>query len=218
MDDRSQHEHSSSTVELLASALADARSRPQIHAKMQRLLGDYGVQWLRNASVAELHGLLGLTQQQAERLHAITTLTTRLANLEVSKKRIETGLDAVLLLYPQLAHLDHEEFRVLVLDNKNHVTANLLLYIGTANEATVSPSEVFRPAIVRNAHRVIVAHNHPSLDPDASTEDIELTKRLIEAGEILDIDLLDHLIIGGHPLRYTSIIALLSSRQSQGEE
>jgi DNA repair protein RadC len=168
--------------------------------------------------VAELHGLLGLTQHQAERLHAITTLTTRLASLETgNRRRIETGLDAVLLLYPQLAHLDHDEFRVLVLDSKNHVTANLLLYIGTANEATISPSEVFRPAIVRNAHRVIVAHNHPSLDPDPSTEDIEMTKRLIAAGEILDIDLLDHLIIGGHPLCYTSIIALLSSQQSQGD-
>jgi DNA repair protein RadC len=97
-----------------------------------------------------------------------------------------------------------------VLDAKNHVIANILLYVGTVDHVSVDVFVVFRPAIVRRRPRILVAHNHPSLDPKPSSEDIELTRQLIEAGDLLGIELVDHLVIGGHPLRYSSIISLLS--------
>jgi hypothetical protein len=123
---------------------------------------------------------------------------THFAHLERGeRRRIETSLDAVFLLYPLLAHLDHEEFRVLVLDARNHAIANILLYVGTVDHVSVNVFEVFRPAIVRRRPRILVAHNHPSLDPEPSSEDIELTRQLIEAGELLDIELVDHLVIKG---------------------
>ncbi len=218
MDDLSRQEHARSTAELLALALTNRHNRARVYRKMQQLLRDFGVPWLRNASIDELRELAGLTQRQAEQLYAITTLTTRLAQLETgNRRRIETDLDAALLLYPLLAHLDHEEFRVLVLDSKNHVLANLLLYKGTTNDVPISPSEVFRQAIVRNSHRIIVAHNHPSLDPEPSLNDIELTQGLIEAGETLDIELVDHIIVGGHPFHYTSMTAFLAAQQSHND-
>jgi len=102
-----------------------------------------------------------------------------------------------------MSHLDHEEFRALVLDTKNRVVANTPLYRGTVNNSVLRASEVFRQAVVRNCPGILVAHNHPSSDPSSSPEDIEVTRQLVEAGKVLDIDLLDHIIVGNP--RFTSL-------------
>ncbi len=111
--------------------------------------------------------------------------------------QIGSPYDAIRLLQPLLAHLDHEEFRVLVLDSRNHVLANILLYTGTVNETSLRAPEIFRQAILRNCPGILLAHNHPSNDPTPSLEDIETTQKLLEAARLLDIDLIDHIIIGG---------------------
>ena len=85
--------------------------------------------------------------------------------------------------------------RVLSLDTKNHVVANLALYRGTVNSSVLRASEIFRPAVTRNCPAIIVCHNHPSGDPTPSPEDIQTTEQLVEAGKVLDIELLDHIII-----------------------
>src|SRR5436305_10162991 len=97
---------------------------------------------------------------------------------------------------PEMAHLDHEEMRVMVLDTRNSVVANLLLYQGTVNSSVLRASEIFRPAVTRKCPGIIICHNHPSGDPTPSPEDIAVTEQLVHAGNVLDVDLIDHLVIG----------------------
>jgi len=99
------------------------------------------------------------------------------------------------LLLPQMACLDREEFRVLVLNNKNRLLKNAMISAGTISEAIVHPREVFRDAIRESGAAVIVAHNHPTGELTPSREDIQTTQRLAEAGRIVGIPVLDHVII-----------------------
>src|SRR5260370_6374241 len=92
----------------------------------------------------------------------------------------------------------HAEMRVLILDKKNQVVENMTRYRGTVNSSVLRVAEIFRPAITRNCPAVLVCHNHPSGDPTPSPEDIAVTEQLVQAGKILDIELVDHLIIGSH--------------------
>src|SRR5207249_1336242 len=108
------------------------------------------------------------------------------------------------LLMPDMAFLDHEEMRGLYLDTKNTVVANLQLYKGTVNCSVLRAAEIYKPALTRNLPHLLLCHNHPSGDPTPSPEDIEVTKQLVEAGKLLEIDLVDHLIIGSPP-RFTSL-------------
>ena len=110
---------------------------------------------------------------------------------------IRTPEDVANLLGAEMGLLNQEHLRVLLLDTKNQVTGVSEIYIGNVNSSVVRPAEVFRPAIRENSTAVIVVHNHPSGDPAPSTEDVVITERLKEAGEILDIELLDHIILGG---------------------
>lgn len=98
---------------------------------------------------------------------------------------------------------NHEEMRILILDTKNHVVENVNRYRGTVNSSVLRAAEVFRPAVIRNCPSVIVCHNHPSGDPTPSPEDMEVTHQLVDAGKLLDIELLDHLVIGNP--RYVSL-------------
>ncbi len=100
---------------------------------------------------------------------------------------------------------DREHLIALLLDTRNHVNAVNLISMGTLNNSLVHPREVFKAAILANTNRIILVHNHPSGDPTPSRADIEITKRLIKAGKILDIGILDHIVLGDG--RYTSIVA-----------
>jgi DNA repair protein RadC len=102
----------------------------------------------------------------------------------------------------QKGYLDRENFMMMTLNTKNKTIGLNMVSVGSLNSSIVHPREVFKLAILQNARSIIVAHNHPSGDTNPSKEDIELTKRLVEAGEILGIDVLDHLVIGDD---YTSL-------------
>lgn len=103
---------------------------------------------------------------------------------------------------PRLAHLDREQFHVVLLTAKNHVIAYECVSEGTLTASLVHPREIFKSAIRRSAHAVILAHNHPSGDPTPSREDREVTTRLVQAGKLIGIEVLDHLVVGQG--RYTS--------------
>jgi DNA repair protein RadC len=103
-----------------------------------------------------------------------------------------------------MANLDQEELRVLLLDTRNRVIGTRTIYRGSLNTTMVRVGEIFRPAIEAPAAAIIVGHNHPSADPTPSPEDVRLTRQIAEAGKLLDIDLLDHLIIAAAG-RYTSL-------------
>ncbi len=187
-----------STSELLAFVLSSVPARRDTLSIASRLLEKYGERDLKNVSEAELVKE-GLTRARAQLLKVVCELAVRLSIPHPQERpQIITADDAASLLKPFLSHLNHEEFRVLVLDAKNRLVANVLLYKGTANSSALRPSEVFREAIVRNSPAVVVAHNHPSLDPAPSPDDYEVTRHLIDAGKLLEIEVVDHLIIG-HP-------------------
>ncbi len=104
--------------------------------------------------------------------------------------------DAFKLIHPFLGHLDHEELWVIVMDTRNKVMAFVMLYRGTVNTTQIRVSEVFRQAIIENAPSIILAHNHPTGDPTTSPEDVAITKEINEAGILLDIRVLDHMVLG----------------------
>jgi len=110
--------------------------------------------------------------------------------------RIQSPEDAAALLMEEMSFLDQEEMRVIVLSTKNDVIKIDNVYRGTVNTTTIRVAELFRQAIIENAPGIILAHNHPSGSPDPSPEDISVTRAVIEAGKILDIELLDHIVIG----------------------
>jgi DNA repair protein RadC len=114
--------------------------------------------------------------------------------------------DLAALLVVEMSQLEQEQLRVALLNTKNHLLAVATIYVGTINHAAVRIAEVFRPALRHNAAAVIVAHNHPSGDPTPSLEDALLTRQLIAAGQLLEIAVLDHLVIGRG--RWTSLRTL----------
>ena len=118
----------------------------------------------------------------------------RVATLEPTL--IRTPADALPVLEAELSELAYERFIALALSTKNHVIAVLPVSSGSLNASIVHPRELFQRAILANAASVIICHNHPSGDPSPSPEDVALTRKLVEAGELLDIPVLDHLILG----------------------
>jgi DNA repair protein RadC len=98
----------------------------------------------------------------------------------------------------EMCYLDREHFRVILLNTKNRVLGVETVSIGSLNSSLVHPREVFKSAVQRSAAGVILVHNHPSGDPTPSSEDIEITRRLSDAGRVIGIEVLDHIIIGDH--------------------
>ena len=111
-------------------------------------------------------------------------------------KTISQPLDAARIIKAYIGNSDRENFVVACLDTKNNITAINTVSIGTINSASAHPREVFKIAILANSASIIIAHNHPSGDPSPGREDIELTKNIVDAGKILGIEVLDHVVIG----------------------
>lgn len=140
---------------------------------------------------------------------ALTELSRRLATLSVELSvTITTPQEAARHVLPLMSHLEREQMRVLLLDIRHHLLANIILYEGTLKSLSTRVAEVFRLAITRQAAALIVCHNHPSGNREPSPEDILFTNDLIAAGDLLDIAVLDHLIIANG--QYCSILSLLA--------
>lgn len=122
-------------------------------------------------------------------------LNAQLYSYPSERPQINSPSDAAELLTGFLAHLDHEEMWVVNLDTRNRVRSLVMLYKGSVNTSQVRVGEVFRQAVMENSPAIIVAHNHPSSDPTPSPEDVAVTRAVVEAGKLLDIDVLDHLVI-----------------------
>jgi DNA repair protein RadC len=189
------------TTELLALLLGTADA-PGL---AQELLDTFGsLHQLARVNKAQLMRVRGIGQAQAGRLLAVLELSHRLqAPPADERQRITSPGDGATLLLPQMRHLTQEELWVILLDTRNRVLATQTVYKGSLNSSMVRIAEIFRAAIEAPAAAIIVAHNHPSGDPSPSPEDIRVTKQIVEAGKLLDIELLDHLIIGNG--RYISL-------------
>jgi DNA repair protein RadC len=105
--------------------------------------------------------------------------------------------DVVALLGRKLRREQREHFVVLLLNARHEVTASVTVSVGSLNASIVHPREVFKPAVIQSAASIVLVHNHPSGDPEPSEEDLSITKRLVEVGELLGIGVLDHVIIAG---------------------
>jgi len=164
------------------------------------LIEDYdAVAPLVRANVAELRARHGLTQRQATRLKGAVALTLRLLHGSGQERpQIKSPRDVADLMRPHLAGLPHEEVWVLLLDTTNRVVAQIQLYIGTVDSCQIRISELFRAAVRRNARNLILVHNHPSQDCVPSPEDVSLTREAVRAGQLLGIEVLDHIVLGGH--------------------
>jgi len=164
----------------------------------QRLLNKYGgIRGLHRAEPAELTGEHGIGAAKAAGLKAAIELGRRLT-LEAPEERpsISSPADAAALVQYEMQALEKEHLRVILLDTRNHVIHIEDAFQGSVNSSVVRVAEVFTPAIRRNATSIIIVHNHPSGDPSPSPEDIAITRRMVEAGKLMEIAVLDHLIIG----------------------
>ena len=189
-----------SNEELLALIFSpeSTTERVLVLRQMQKLFTACGdLQGVLCAEFGDICLTHGFGEQRAAQLQAVLEFARRLASQPPTKKyQIRSADDAVSLVRMEMMYLDTEQMRVLVLDTKNYVVANLTLYQGTINSAVLRAAEIFRPAIARKAANIILCHNHPSGDPLPSPEDENVTTQLVAAGQVLDIELLDHIIIG----------------------
>ncbi len=177
----------------LATLLGDAEAdRPRAQALLRRCNGLLGLRELEAFELREL----GLSEPEAARLHAAMRLGLLLvAPLELPEA-LATPAEAYAAVAPLLVGRRRERFVVVVVDVKNRPLARRVVACGTLDSCPVDPREVFRFAISRDGAGVVVAHNHPSGDPTPSSLDVTLTSRLLEAGRLLGLPLVDHLIVG----------------------
>lgn len=151
---------------------------------------------LSRASAQELAKIRGIGRTKAVQLAAAFQLGDRLAKEKIKENKIDSPELVYEFFGAEMRALQKESLRVLLLDTRYHLIDTKEVSLGSVNESIAHPREVFRPAVLASAYAVIVAHNHPSGDPAPSASDHNLTRRLAEAAELLQIKLLDHVIIG----------------------
>lgn len=163
----------------------------------QRVLARFkGLRGLQSASFIELSGERGIDRAKSAQIKAAIELGNRLSRERVTEKvTVNSPEDAAALIQYEMGGLDHEEIWTLLLDTRNRLIEIRHVYIGSLNSAFARSGELFKPAILNNAAGMILVHNHPSGDPNPSPDDISMTRNLVQAGKLLDIDLVDHLVI-----------------------
>lgn len=186
------------TRDLLAVVLRTGSAAGSALQLADNLLIRFGsLRGILEASVEEMARVPGIGPAKIAQLRAALELGRRLAQAEADRRPAIRGpKDLVPLLMGEMRYLDREQFRAALLDIKHRLIALVLISVGHLNGSLVHPRELFKEAIRRSSAAMILAHNHPSGDPTPSSEDRALTRRLIEAGQILGIDVLDHVIIG----------------------
>jgi DNA repair protein RadC len=185
-----------STAELLAIVMRTGVGGENVLHLAERLLSQFGsLPGLARASVTEL---------KAIEIKAALEIGRRLmATSPEERPQVTSPSDAANLLMSEMMLLEQEHLRLILLDTRNKVQSTPTIYVGSLNTSVIRIGELFRAALRENAAALIVAHNHPSGDPSPSPEDINVTRQIAKAGQLLDIELLDHIIIGHR--RYVSL-------------
>lgn len=187
-------------MELLAFAVSKSDDEVDrwLGVSREMMLAGRKLRKFADLSADELQRAFDLDEPTAKRLVAMFTLGRKVGVAGKGELEIETITDPqdVADLLDDLRHERQEHFVAIYLDSKSVILRVATIHIGTANASIVGLREIFREAVREGAVSLIVAHNHPSGDPEPSTEDIEVTAKIKEAGQLLDIQLLDHVIIG----------------------
>jgi DNA repair protein RadC len=183
-----------STTELLAVLLGNPH---QIHDASTLLAVFEGLAGMARAPVAELQRQPGVGATTAARIKAAFELGRRLMiDRPADQVQVRSPADAANLVMGEMSLLEQEHLRTILLDTKNHVVAIPTIYVGSVNTTMIRVSELFREAIRRQCPAIIILHNHPSGDPTPSPEDVAVTRQAVEAGKLLDIEVMDHIVCG----------------------
>lgn len=193
-------------AELLAIILRTGTKEENIITLSNRIISELdGLEGLLDAGIEEITKIKGIKNKKASQILAVGELVRRISKDVLLKERnkISSPNDIAKILMKDMVFLKQEVLKLVMLDTKNNIIGLKDVFVGSLNTSIVHPREIFKEALKRSSSSIIVCHNHPSGDPTPSKEDIDITIRLKECGKIIEIDLLDHLIIGKN--RYVSL-------------
>ncbi len=184
--------------ELLSVIMQSGNRYASVHELSQHVIAAVGgLGGLLDATYEELVSIPGIGTAKALQICAAVELGRRIVRRPAEQKtQILSAEDAALYVMDRMRHLKKEHFMTLHLDTKHRVIAEDVVSIGCLDASIVHPREIFKMALKRSASAILCLHNHPSGDPSPSPEDIAVTRRLCEAGQLLGIDVLDHIVIG----------------------
>jgi len=184
--------------ELLAVVMQSGGPGRSVHDLAQAVIANFeGLRGLLDSSTEELMTIPGIGVAKALQITAAIELGRRVSQSPATmKQQIESASDAAGYVMGRMRHLKKEQFVTLYLDTKHCVICDEVVSVGSLDASIVHPREIFKSAVKRSASAILCVHNHPSGDPSPSPEDIAVTKRLCEAGKLLGIDVLDHIVIG----------------------
>lgn len=186
-----------SDAELLAIILRTGSSGQNVLDLCRQMLQKFDIKRLSRTSLNQLKKFNGIGKVKASQIAACFELARRLECFESRNlKKIKSSKDAVSLLKSELSTLNKEHFRCLYLDSRNNLIRNETVSIGSLNASLIHPREIFKIALMESASAIILVHNHPSGDPTPSEEDAKITKEIMDAGRLMGIEVLDHVIIG----------------------
>jgi len=185
-----------SDAELLAVILQKGSKKENVVDMSNRLLSKHGIDKLCDLSLKELQEIDGIGPAKAMQIKALFEFNKRHNLSRQNGKPIKSAKDVYDYASQRLNSNDKEHFMVLHLDSKNRIIKDEVISIGTLNASIIHPREIFKSAIKESANSIILVHNHPSGDSEPSAEDEQVTEKLFGAGELLNIKVLDHVIIG----------------------
>lgn len=184
--------------ELLAIILRTGNKKENVLELSNKFFRKYNIKSLALLKHSTLKKELGIGDAKACQIISCFELGKRFSAFNENKKtKIKNAKDIADLFIPEMSTLTKEHFKGIYLDSRKKILKQETIFIGSLNESIVHPREVFKIALDENAAAIILLHNHPSGDPSPSDFDIEITKGLIKAGELLGIQVLDHIIVGG---------------------
>lgn len=191
-----------SNAELLAIIIRTGTKTDTSVTVAQKLLkqddGDNGLVFLHDITLEQLREINGIGKVKAIQIKAIMELSKRISSTfnKDKKAMIKSPDDICMLFMEEMRHLKKEIFKIVLLNTKNRIINHIDISIGSLNASIVHPREVFVEAVKRGCSCILLVHNHPSGDPEPSKEDVDTTNRLVNAGNIIGIRIIDHIIIG----------------------
>jgi len=184
-------------AELLAIILRNGSKKDNVLELSKKLFKENSIKSLSRKRINSLENVFGIGKAKACQIIACFELGRRLSAFkEQLNPRVNNAQDIVKIAMPEMSSLKKEHFKGIFLDTRKRIIKEETIFIGSLNASVVHPREIFQVALEENAAALILLHNHPSGDPKPSEEDIEITKELVQAGNILGIEVLDHIVIG----------------------
>jgi len=185
-----------SDAELFALILEKGTKQENVIEMSNRLISKYGLDMLSECSLKELQEINGIGFAKACQIHAVFELNKRHNLSKQPQKFISSAKIVFDLMNEKLKDEKQEHFIAILLNNRNYFIKEELITKGVLDASIIDAREVFKPAIRNSASKIILVHNHPSGNPEPSNEDLEVTQKIVDAGELLGIKVLDHVIIG----------------------